>query len=168
MILQFKRNRSAGTTVEKRSKRSFFARLPLLLAILLLSAVFCQAQITTDSTWKQLATDSSIKFSTGLGSFSMKDSCWWTPKVDTIQTDFVITVDENNFVKKQRTDFIIHKYERKDCQYSVMGFWAQNTRNDIYLLDGKSVEVLLYRPKNQYGVLVGNSRQRFAALCSAE
>jgi hypothetical protein len=155
MNLQFKRNRSAGTAAEKCSKCSVLAGRPLLLAILLLSAVCCQGQITTDSTWK-VATDSSINLSNSLG--YLKDSCWWTTKVDTIQTDFVITVDENNFVKKQRTDFIIHKYEKKDCQYSVFGFWAQNLRNDIYLLDGKPVEVLLYRPKNQYGVLVGNSR----------
>jgi hypothetical protein len=38
------RNSSAGTAVKKRSKCSLFARLPLLLAIPMLCAVFCQAQ----------------------------------------------------------------------------------------------------------------------------
>ena len=40
---------SAGTAVKKRSKCSLFARLPRLLAIPMLCAVFCQAQISISS-----------------------------------------------------------------------------------------------------------------------
>jgi len=147
---------SAGTATQKSSKCSLFVR-PLLLAMLLLSAVFCQAQIG-DSTWK-VATDSSIKLSSNYLSTSIayKDSCWWQPRTDTVKVDFVITVDENGFVKKQKTDFIIHQYEEKKCEGFGISFYTPN-RNDTFLLNGKSVEVLLYRPKNKYGVLVGNSR----------
>ena len=151
---------SAGTAAQQSPKCSWFARYALLLAIPMLSAVFpCQAQITIDSSWK-VATDSSIKFSSNYlsTSLSLKDSCWWTKRIDTMQVDFVITVDENNFVKKQKADFMIHKYELKDCKYSANGLYFSPKRNDIFLLDGKPVEVLLYRPKNQYGILVGNSR----------
>jgi len=124
----------------------------IFLASILLSAV-SSVRAQSDSSRIKFITSGALS-----SNLSLKDSCWWTNKVDTIQTDFVITVDENNFVKKQRTDFIVHIYEIKDCQYSAMRLWPGNTRNDIYLLNGKSVEVLLYRPKNQYGVLVGNSR----------
>jgi hypothetical protein len=130
---------SAGTAAKQSSKRSLLVRSALLLAILLLSAVFCQAQITTDSTWKVAA-----------------DSCWWEKRIDTIQTDFVIIVDENNFVKKQKVDFIVHEYETQKCKGFVILFLTPN-RNDIFLLDNKPVEVLLYRPKGQR-MLVGNSR----------
>jgi hypothetical protein len=89
-----------------------------------------------------------------------KDSCWWTKKVDTIPTDFVITVDENNFVKKQRTDFIVHKYEVKDCSlFHIYGLWNQLIRNDIYLLDGEPVEVILYKQKGENrNLIIGNSK----------
>lgn len=104
-------------------------------------------------------TTSALMLSTYGNHFStIKDSCWWNKKSDTIKTDFVIIVDENNFVKKERTDLIIHNYEVKDCKYSGIGLWKQDTRNDIYLLNGKPVEVLLYRIKDKYGTLVGNSR----------
>jgi hypothetical protein len=50
----FNKNSSAGTAAKNRSKCSLFERLPLLLAILMLSAVFsCQAQtidFKTDTT----------------------------------------------------------------------------------------------------------------------
>lgn len=49
MILQFKRNRSAGTAAQKSSKSSLFARLPLLLAIPMLCAVFSSEAQTTSS-----------------------------------------------------------------------------------------------------------------------
>jgi hypothetical protein len=132
-----------------------------LLLVILLCVVFCQGQPDSSYYTKlhKLLNDTSWQKTSGFSSaISYKDSCWWSNKIDTIQTDFVIIVDENNFVKKQRADFIVHKYENKDCQYLQVGFWAQITRNDVYLLDGKPVEVLLYRPKNQYGVLVGNSQ----------
>lgn len=111
----------------------------LYIGNMLLAAVFCQAQITNDSTWKVAA-----------------DSCWWEKRSDTIQTDFVIIVDENNFVKKQKVDFIVHEYETQKCKGFVISFLTPN-RNDIFLLDNKPVEVLLYRPKGKQ-MLVGNSR----------
>lgn len=46
MILNFKRNRSAGTAAQKRSKSSLLSGLPLLLAILLLCAVSGKAQLS--------------------------------------------------------------------------------------------------------------------------
>src|SRR5690348_7801923 len=45
----FNKNSSARTAAQKSSKGSLFARLPLLLAILMLSAVFCQAQRVRDT-----------------------------------------------------------------------------------------------------------------------
>lgn len=122
----------------------------ITLSIMLVLIYSCQAQIDTSKlhfTSSELATSF----------YSSPDSCWWTKKTDTIQTDFIITVDENNFIKKQKTDFIVHHYEIKDCLYSVRGLWLQNTRNDIYLADGKSVEILLYRPKGN-NILIGNSK----------
>ena len=149
----FKRNRSAGTAAQKRSKCSLLARLPLLLAILLLSAVCCQAQITKDS---PIATDSSIKLSNYYtGSLSIKDSTWFEKHIDTIKTYFVIIVDSNNFVKKVPCDFIVHKYERE--QHSGYRLWIYRNRNDTFLLNNIPVEVLLYRPKGEQ-MLVGNSR----------
>lgn len=44
MILQFKRITSAGTAAQKTSKSSLLARLPLLLAILMLCAFSVEAQ----------------------------------------------------------------------------------------------------------------------------
>lgn len=92
-------------------------------------------------------------------SFTAKDSCWWTKKVDTIPTDFVIIVDENDFVKKQRIDFIVHKYEVKDCYlYNTYGLWVENTRNEVYLLNGEPAEILLYRQKGENrSLVIGNS-----------
>lgn len=105
----------------------------------------CKGQFTKDSSdihfTGTIASPDSASFMT------IKDSCWWNKKSDTIKTDFVIIVDENNFVKKERTDLIIHNYEIKDCQYSAVSFWNQNTKNDVYLLDGKPVEVLFIELK---------------------
>lgn len=152
----FNKNSSAGTAAQKRSKCSLLVGRPLLLAILLLSAVFCQAQIG-DTTWKA-ATDSNIKLSGNYlyGSIAYKDSCRWQLRIDTVNVDFVITVDENGFVKKQKVDFIIHQYEEKQCEGVGISFYTPN-RNDSFLLKREPVEVLLYRPKGQ-NMLVGNSR----------
>ena len=154
MILNFKRNRSAGTAAKKRSKCSLFARMPLLLAILMLSAVFCRAQ--TDSSGIGLKFTTSIYGNSGLLA-SQKDSTWYEKHLDTIKTDFVIIVDSNNFVKKVRCDFIVHKFE----QERHSGIWINsllNNRNDTFLLNNKPIEVLLYRPKDERWLLVGNSR----------
>ena len=45
MNQNFKRNRSAGTAAQRRSKCSLLAGLPLLLAILLLCAVSCKNKV---------------------------------------------------------------------------------------------------------------------------
>lgn len=149
------RKMSAGTAAQKRSKCSILAGRPLLLAILLLSAVFCQAQYSDTA----LTSTHGIQFTTGTSradsSFFIKDSTWYEKHIDTIKTDFVIIVDSNNFVKKVRCDFIIHKYERE--QHSGYRLWVDRNRNDTFLLNGNPVEVLLYRPKGEQ-MLVGNSR----------
>lgn len=125
----------------------------LFIIGLLLCSSICKGQSLSDSL------SAYFSGSTSSSLIVQKDSCWWTKKADTIPTDFVIIVDENNFVKKQRTDFIIHKYEIKDCSlYKYFGLWNQNTRNDVYLLNGEAVEVLLYRQKGQNrSLVIGNS-----------
>lgn len=67
----FNRNSSAGTAAKKRSKCSLFARLPLLLAILLLSAVFCPV------------VKSQVTFSNGANTlFDLNDCGTWEPQPD--------------------------------------------------------------------------------------
>jgi hypothetical protein len=148
----FNRNSSAGTAAEKRSKCSLLARLPLLLAILLLSAVYCQAQITINDS---LATSANIKSLTGL---SLNDSCWYESKRDTVNVDFIITIDENNFVKKEKVDYIIHKYQSKKCRFYNVGYDFSQSRIDTFLVNNKPVEILLYKPKEFNYLLVGNIR----------
>lgn len=126
-------------------------RISLLLLSVLFSISICKGQSYKDS---------SIIFSGHILStgspFEAKDSCWWDKRIDTIKTDFIITVDENNFVKKYKTDFVIHEYETKNCKFTQMSFYSGGKRNEIYVVNGEQVQVLLYRPKDKYGALVGN------------
>lgn len=123
-----------------------------LLVLGLLLTNFCQAQKNKDSLKLKFLESGVYNTTTPL---TFKDSCWWTKKIDTIKIDFVIVVDENNFVKKQKADFIIHEYEKKDC--TVVLTFNQPYRNDVFLLNNKPIEVLLYKPKGQ-NMLLGNSR----------
>lgn len=124
----------------------------LFIISLLLCSGICKGQSLNDSL-------STYYVGSVSSSIILNDSCWWTKKVDTILTDFVVIVDENSFVKKQRADFIIHQYEVKECNYNVLSRWMQNTRNEVYLLNGGPVEVLMYRRKGDYNNLVlGNSQ----------
>lgn len=90
----------------------------------------------------------------------IKDSCWNEKHIDTIPIYFVITVDSNNFVKKERADFIVDKYEMKRCKVADgFGFYAELKLNEMFLLNGKNVEVLLYRKKEEpYSLTIGNSQ----------
>ena len=148
----FNKNSSAGTAAQKRSKCSLSARLPLLLAILMLSAVCCQAQITINDS---VATTANIKALTGL---SINDSCWYEQRNDTIKVDFVVVVDSNDFVKKKKVDFIVRKYQSKKCLFLNTGYDFLQERIDTFLLDNKPVEVLLYKTKGTNYLLLGNSR----------
>lgn len=130
----------------------------IILTIVFVSTVSCQAQLDTALTSTHgiyLATgitDSLLHFT------AIKDSVWYEKHIDTIKTDFVIIVDSNNFVKKIRCDFIVHKYE--ELQHSGYRLWASSfytNRNDTFLLNNNPVEVLLYRPKGEQ-TLIGNSR----------
>lgn len=85
----------------------------------------------------------------------LKDSCSWVQKVDSIKVDFAIVVDSNGFVRKQKVDLLVRRYEAKEC-----GYWAMlnpQVQNDVFMLNGVPVEVLLYKPKGKQ-MLVGNSR----------
>jgi len=88
---------SAGTAAEKRPKSSLLARSALLLAILMLVAVFCKAQ---DSHHKGLIAlnDSSIKLITAGSGLSI----WYgsygyhkTGKMDTVKAVLLITECDN-------------------------------------------------------------------------
>ena len=121
-------------------------KLLSLLLISILSTLFCQAQ--TDSLYMHL--DTSYFSSSTL----IKDSCWWVTHTDTVKVDFVIIVDENNFVKKQKADYIIRKFDVKECTGIN---WYTPNRNEVFLLKNKPIEVLLYKPKGR-DMLIGNIR----------
>jgi hypothetical protein len=123
-----------------------------ITTILLLFGVCCQAQIT--SLYKSDSIRLPLQAYTQ-GTLSIKDSSWYEKHIDTIKTDFVIIVDSNNFVKKVRCNFIVHKYEQE--QHSGYGLWNNRNKNDTFLLNNTPVEVLLYRPKGEQ-MLIGNSQ----------
>lgn len=160
---------SVGTAAQKSSKRSWLFRSALLLAIPMLSAVYSvkaqekESQLDKITDYIKLKSDSITSgvtfYSNNHRLLQIKDSCWWVNKIDTIKTEFVILIDENNFVKKQRADFIVHKYEIEECQYRTNGFYMQPKRNEVMLLNNLPVEILLYKSKRREGMLlVGNSR----------
>lgn len=125
------RKQSAGTAAQKRSISSFILRSVLLLAIPMLSAVYSVKAQQKESQLDKVTDYIKLK-SDSLSTFTFRDSCWWVKKIDTIKTDFVILIDENNFVKKQRADFIVHKYEIEECQFRVNGSYMQPKRNEYY------------------------------------
>ena len=91
------RKMSAGTAAEKCSKCSLFARPALLLAILMLVAVFCKAQ---DSTHKGLIAlnDSSFKLITAGSGISLWSGSYGyhkTGKLDTVKAVLLITDCDN-------------------------------------------------------------------------
>lgn len=88
-------------------------------------------------------------------SLVLKDSCSWVQKVDSIKVDFAITVDSNGFVRKQKADLLVRRYEAEQCRY-MMTFYKP-VQNEVFMLNGVPVEVLMYKPKGQQ-MLVGNSR----------
>lgn len=86
----------------------------------------------------------------------LKNSCpTWVEKVDSIKVDFAITVDANGFVRKQKAELLVRTYEADHCG-SIHFYHYQKIRNDVFMLNGVPVEVLLYKPKGQQ-ILVGNS-----------
>lgn len=117
-------------------------------------ASFCNAQKQKDTSG--LIAGTAFSVDTTFASY-LKDSCWSEHHIDTIQVDFVIIVDKNNFVKKERVPFIVDKYDIKNCKMTI---WDYRKLNETFLLNGKPTEVLLYRRKdNLPGSLnVGNSR----------
>lgn len=156
---------SARTADQKSFKCLLLFRHAVPLAILMLSTVFCKGQSDTLSSYlKKFESNliASEKDSAGYRYVphveTIKDSTWYVPRIDTIKTDFVIIVDVNDFVKKVRCDFLVHKYEQK--QYSGYRLWVNSffpNRNDTFFVNNKPVEVLLYRPKGEQ-MLVGNIR----------
>lgn len=100
------RKMSAGTAAQKSSKSSLFARLPLLLAIPMLSAVFCQnakSQITFQS-------------QSGLG-FNLNDCGTWEP-----QPDYYTEWESVDTLKKSQIKDTIRKwvYSPEKMQVSNM------------------------------------------------
>jgi hypothetical protein len=78
----FNRNSSAGTAAQKRSKWSLLSRLPLLLAILLLSAVCCQGQIGDSGLIFSPSHIGSYSIINNNNGFDFNDCGTWEPQPD--------------------------------------------------------------------------------------
>lgn len=131
----------------------------LIIILLILIPLLPKAQDLDTA----LVSTKRLTFATGTliadSSFFLKDSCWTVKHIDTIQVDFLITVNSNNFIKKERADYIIHKYETKVCRYTQYGFYPTPKENEVFLLNGKPIEVLLYKLRGDFNsLMVGNSK----------
>ncbi len=94
-------------------------------------------------------------FSIGWG--KQRDSCWWVDKTDTIEVEYVVLVQPDGLLCRSKPNRVVHQYKFQQCDWSSWTISGRFPRmEDRYFIDGKLVELFMYRTK--YGWSEGASQ----------
>jgi hypothetical protein len=77
--------------------------------------------------------------------FTMKDSCWWQKKIDSIQVDYILIADSSGSVRKQEADLLVRRYEVEQCAFVL--YPRTKVQNEVYLLNNVPVDIIYFRRK---------------------